>query len=191
MSVRAIRGLLGLFLAFTFLTGGGCSKDEKLAEKLLERGKRLEKARQYTQALEVYDQLKKKYPQSHAAKTVENSVDFKFIEEAIKIDRMKNVNEVKEHLKLLAKAVETYYFAENAYPPNVDVLVPTYIPALPRDPWGARYTYGLVDGDNKIVPAGSPVVDGYIIAWFGKDRIPGGEGDDSDVFVRKGQFVQF
>lgn len=185
------RTLLLLSLLLALPLAACVSKEERKAQRILDRAKRFEKARQFEQALELYAAIQRKYPGTNVAKQVKQSVDFGTIQDALNIDKLKNVNEVKEHLKAIAKAVETYYFQKERYPASLDELVPSFIPALPRDPWGARYAYGLIDRKNDIVEGPSAPVVGYVIAWFGKDRIPGGEGDDQDVFIQSGQFAQF
>lgn len=190
MPARLLR-LCCLLLLVLPLTAESCGKKERMAQALFEKGKRLEKAKQYPQAIEIYKKIQEKYPESEAAKQVKQSVDFTLIEQAMAIDRLKNVNDVKDHLKGIAKAVEGFYFKESRYPASLDELVPSYMPAVPRDPWGARYIYGVTNASHAIIDAADPTAAGYMVAWFGRDRIPGGDGDDTDVFIRSGQFLEF
>ncbi|MFN7975987.1 MAG: type II secretion system protein GspG [Acidobacteriota bacterium] len=172
------------------VSASSCNKDEQAAQRLFDKAQKYEKAKQYEQALAVYDELKQKYPMTKVAKSVDRAVDFKFIQGAISIDRLKNVNEVKENLKVIAKAIESYYFKAGSYPPNLDVLVPAYMETMPRDPWGARYSYGVTNEKNEVLDPPGTAAKGYMLAWFGRDRIPGGTNDDSDVFIVNGELKQ-
>lgn len=183
-----LRRLLPLGMLLVALA---CSKDEQIAQKYFEKGKSFERNHQYPQAMQLYREIEKKFPETKAAKQVKESVDYTFIEQAMSIERRKNVNDVGESMKVIAKAVENYNFKNSQYPLSLDALVPEYLPAIPRDPWGARYSYGRVDEANNIVDDPAVPATNYILAWFGRDRVPGGDGDDADLFIRTGQPVAF
>jgi hypothetical protein len=53
--------------------------------------------------------------------------------------------------------------------PDGKHYLPSGTPAL-HDPWGQRYQYRRGEGP-----------DGFVIATFGRDRKPGGRGDDADL----------
>ena len=177
-------------LIFSVLAGFGCNQDERIAKRLFDKGKRLEKAHQYSQAADVYHAIQKKFPKTAAARQVNESVDFEFISQALNINKMKNITDVKESLGEIAKAVGRFYFKENRYPARLDELVPAYMAALPRDPWGARFSYAVTTKEGEVVDPETEDAGGYLIAWFGKDRIPGGSGDDADIVVSAGRFIE-
>ncbi len=182
--------LLILCLIFSVLASLGCNQDERIAKRLFDKGKRLEQAHQYAQAAEVYRAIQEKFPKTAAAKQVKESVDFDFISQALNINKMKNITDVKESLGKIAKAVGRFYFKENRYPGRLDELVPGYLASIPRDPWGARFSYAVTTKEGDVVDPASEEAGGYLIAWFGKDRIPGGTGDDSDIIVSSGRFIE-
>lgn len=184
MTPRRLLPLLLLLVA-----ASACNKEEKVAQQYYEKGKAFERNHQYPEAMQLYREVEKKFPDTKAARQVKEGVDFAFIEQAMSIERLKNVNAVRETMKEIAKAVEGYNFKQSQYPASLDALVPEYLGSIPRDPWGARYSYGRVDEANNIIDDPAVPATNYILAWFGRDRVPGGEGDDADLFIRSGQNV--
>jgi general secretion pathway protein G len=75
----------------------------------------------------------------------------------------------------LAGAVDSYYLAGGKLPDNregLQVLVPQFIKALPKDPWGNPYVY---------VQPGKAGSGTYDIISYGADGREGGTGADSDI----------
>jgi general secretion pathway protein G len=91
-----------------------------------------------------------------------------------------NVTKAKADIVSIAKAVEDYVIENNGrYPESIEVLVQedehgeSYLKqtTVPKDPWGTPYIYEPpTSGSRK-----------YRVLSYGKDGVPGGEGDDADI----------
>ncbi|GAA0353906.1 type II secretion system major pseudopilin GspG [Bowmanella denitrificans] len=86
-------------------------------------------------------------------------------------------------MQMFETALDTYRLDLGSYPKSLDELVQSsssgwdgpYLPkAVPMDPWGTPYAY------QSPGPAGEP----YSLMSYGKDKIPGGEGDNADIIHR-------
>lgn len=88
----------------------------------------------------------------------------------------------------LTQAINEYAVRNNGrYPESLDVLIQEddqgykiiNRDSLPKDPWGLEYFYEPpTQGQN------------FIVGSYGKDGVPGGEGDNADitnVTIREGQ----
>ena len=51
----------------------------------------------------------------------------------------------------LIKALESYKTDIGNYPPSLDLLVPKYLPAIPRPSWVVRYDYELLAGEDEFI----------------------------------------
>jgi general secretion pathway protein G len=75
----------------------------------------------------------------------------------------------------LAGAVDQYYLANGKLPDNregLQVLAPSFIKVLPKDPWGNPYVY---------VQPGKSGSGTYDIISYGADGREGGTGADADI----------
>lgn len=54
----------------------------------------------------------------------------------------------KEDLSTIAGGLERYYADNNVYPGGTGALSPAYLKAIPVDPLGGAYSYGLTNGDQ-------------------------------------------
>ena len=91
-----------------------------------------------------------------------------------------NKAKAKADIVSISNAV-TQYAIENGgrFPDSLEVLVTpdpnghTYLDAdvVPKDPWGNEYTF-------EPAPSGSQK---FRVISYGKDGVPGGEGDDADI----------
>ena len=168
------------------LLGSCADPEEETARKLFEAAQQMERAKEYTKALRVYRDIEKKYPESEAAAKVAQVVNYELIEQALAVEKNKYIDEVRDSMRVLAKAVESYHFKNDDYPPTLEALVPEYLPAVPRDPWGARFSYGRLGPDGMAWEDTETPGTNYLVAWFGKDRLPGGTGDNRDLFIKDG-----
>jgi hypothetical protein len=78
-----------------------------------------------------------------------------------------------------ARALQRYRDRRRAWPTHLSALVPDYLDRVPWDPWGRELLY-------RAKPSGR----GYVLACYGADGEPGGEGDDRDWLVENGSFVR-
>ncbi len=88
------------------------------------------------------------------------------------LDRAKRVK-ARADLSTLAGAVDSFYAVNGRYPENSEglrVLVPGFVKALPKDPWGHDYVY-LQPG--KAGP--------FDLVSYGADGREGGSGADADI----------
>ena len=84
-------------------------------------------------------------------------------------------NKARSDISTLAGAVDSYYLGNSKYPDNregLQVLVPGYIPTLPKDPWGNAYAY-FQPGQR-----GNGTFD---IISYGADGKEGGTAGDADI----------
>ena len=91
-----------------------------------------------------------------------------------------NIAKAKADITAISDAV-TSFAIENGgrFPDSLEVLVTpdpnghTYLDSevVPKDPWGNEYVF-------EPAPSGSQK---YRVISYGKDGIPGGEGDDADI----------
>lgn len=91
-----------------------------------------------------------------------------------------NTAKAKSDIMSIADAV-TNYAVENGgrYPDGIEALVTpdanghSYLAqeTVPKDPWGHEYVY-------ELPPSGSQK---FRVISYGKDGVPGGEGDDADI----------
>ena len=91
-----------------------------------------------------------------------------------------NKTKAKADIVQIAKAVEDYVIENNGrYPDSIEVLVQedehgeAYLKqtTVPKDPWGNPYIYEPpTSGSRK-----------YRVLSYGKDGVPGGDGDDADI----------
>jgi general secretion pathway protein G len=90
------------------------------------------------------------------------------------IPRLEEAKRDRVHLDIAAikQGLDTYYAKKGKYPDTgagLKALVDTQImEKVPMDPWDHEYLY--------VLEAGKPVITSY-----GKDGVPGGEGNDADI----------
>jgi general secretion pathway protein G len=99
------------------------------------------------------------------ARVTRAASDIRAIETALDLYRLDNFKypTTEQGLQALVK--------QPADPSITNYRSEGYLPALPKDPWGAPYNY-VSPG-----PEGRP----YEITTYGKDNKPGGEGYDADI----------
>lgn len=74
-------------------------------------------------------------------------------------------------VKNIEGALGMYYADHYEFPSSLNDLVPDYLKKVPNDPWENPYVYkspGQHDED-------------YDLASYGKDGVPGGEGENEDI----------
>ena len=78
-----------------------------------------------------------------------------------------------------ARAVERYHARKREWPASLDDLVPKDLTSVPPDPWGNALVYERKAGGK-----------GYTLSCFGADRARGGVGEDADLLVDNGRFLE-
>ncbi len=153
----------------------GCKSNESPeAAFLLEEAHAASNRGDYTQAVDLLERIINDYPGTREASIAAEEYDtfkdlFQYEVEARK-------QAVERALTKVGRSVEVYHRERGRYPANMDELVPRYLPQRVEDPWGNPIFYKRSSN-------------GYIIACFGKDGIPGGSDEERDLFVQNGQFV--
>jgi len=128
----------------------------------------------YQLASSLLEEIINKYPNTSAANIAAEEFDT-FKNFAIRAKEEKP-REVIDKIKQVARAVELYNHQKGKFPKNLDVLIPKYLPTRPYDSW-----------DNLILY--KKTKKGYMIACFGKDGVPGGNGNSKDFFLQNGKIV--
>ena len=86
----------------------------------------------------------------------------------------------KVNITTIGQAVDNFIVVINGRTPDSleefvtpDVNGETDLPArkVPTDPWGAEYLYDPPKSETR----------GYRVYTYGKDGVPGGEGEDRDI----------
>lgn len=149
-------------------------KETPEAAFLLDEAHQASNRGDYTQAVKLLGQIINQYPGSKEAAIASEEYDtfkdlFRYEVEARKQAEMQAVKKV-------GRAVEIFHQKKRRYPENLDVLIPHYLPNRVKDPWGNQVFYKKSQN-------------GYMIACFGKDGVPGGQEENRDVFIQNGQFV--
>ncbi|NOY24150.1 MAG: hypothetical protein GXO70_11665 [Acidobacteria bacterium] len=166
---------LAAFLIGAALLLTSCGSNETPeAAFLLDEAHQASNRGDYTQAVKLLGQIINQYPGSKEATIASEEYDtfkdlFRYEVEARKQAEVQAVKKV-------GRAVEIFHQKKRRYPENLDVLIPRYLPARVKDPW-----------DNPIFYKKSR--NGYMIACFGKDGVPGGLDENRDIFIQNGQFV--
>ena len=168
-----MKNLLLMTVALMLLCG--CQSNENPeAAFLLEEAHAASNRGDYTQAVDLLERIINDYPGTREATIAAEEYDtfrdlFQYEVEARK-------QAVERALTKIGRSVEVYHRERGRFPASIDELVPRYLPQRVEDPWGNPVFYTR----NR---------NGYVIACFGKDGIPGGTDEDRDLFIQNGQFV--
>ncbi len=83
------------------------------------------------------------------------------------------ITKAKADIRAIESALNMYRLEKHDYPSTdegLEVLIPDYLPRLPKDPWDRPYQY--------LNPGTHGPIDIYTL---GRDGQPGGEGEDADL----------
>ncbi len=166
---------IAVFLAGAVLLMVSCGSNESPeAAFLLDEAHQASNRGDYNQAVKLLEQIINQYPGSKEAGIASEEYDtfkdlFRYEVEARKQAELQSVKKV-------GRAVEIFHQKKKRYPKNLDTLIPRYLPTRVTDPWGNPILYKKSQN-------------GYMIACFGKDGIPGGTEENRDIFIQNGQFV--
>ena len=166
--------------AFALACGG--DSDPKEAREMYNLALDLQAEQQNGAALAAFKEILKKYPEVSFRGDVEENISF--IENLSEMERRGRARIVVDDLKALARACERYNLKHDAYPAELEALVPEYLQKIPACPWGTGYNY-RTEPDRKGGPHRY-----YFLACFGSDGIPGGEEEAFDCIVKEGEFIQ-
>lgn len=152
-----------------------CADDDARAEAMYGEGVRLAEARSLAKAIERFDEVVKTYPGTAAAERARRDATlYRGLEGAV--DNFP-VYRVRDLLIDAARKVERHR-ARHRRPP-ADLTAVFDAGAVPVDPWGRPLAYRVFRNGRS-----------YEVASFGADGQAGGEGADTDVVIRDGEFVE-
>ncbi len=126
------------------------------------------------EAKDAFDQIRKKWPKTRAAQRAAEEIEW--IDALLTADARAPRSFARDSVYLVARAAEQYQMQKGYYPASLASLVPRYIDADARDPWGRPVLY-------------QRTANGYQVICYGEDGIPGGSGDAADLFVENGALV--
>ena len=169
-----MKWLAALLIGAALLLTSCGSNENPEAAFLLDEAHQASNRGDYTQAVKLLGQIINQYPGSREAAIASEEYDtfkdlFRYEVEARKQAEIQAVKKV-------GRAVEVFHQKKRQYPENLDVLIPRYLPARVKDPWGNLIFY-------------KKSRNGYMIACFGKDGVPGGLEENRDIFIQNGQFA--
>ena len=154
-----------------------CGGDERAAERLYREAKDRVAKNDYAGAVERLDKIATDHPDSPLAEQARrDAILYRGLDDAVTRYPQRRAREI---LVQLARIVERYRAAKHDVPGSLAELVPGWLEKEPLDPWGRTVVY-----QRKAVGSG------YRLACLGADGKPGGSGDDADLVVDNGSFVQ-
>jgi hypothetical protein len=161
-------------VALAIVVLAGCR--EQHAERLYrEAGRKVERG-DLAAAVTRYDRILAEYPDTLAAARAKSDVIlYRGLLDASKRYPVRRAGDL---LIQAARALERYRLAGGSLPSSLRDLVPTYLPSEPVDPWGRALEYRLKPGG------------GYVISCRGADGAEGGAGENRDLVVEDGRFVE-
>lgn len=163
-------------LLLSLLVLSSCAGNEGRAEHLYDKAQREVRDGDLQAAIEICEKIVENYPTTETARLARRQIVlYRGLEEAV---RSYPVRTARDLIVQTARAIERYRSRHRSWPPDLERLVPRYLPRPAVDPWGRELHY-------RPKPRGR----GYILACFGEDGAPGGEGDSADWFVEDGKFV--
>lgn len=155
----------------------GCSSPESEAEEMYAEARRAIDEERLDEAVAFYEKIIEDYPGTPAAERAREEIAiYRALKDA---DELYPVRVASDQVVRIARALDRYRWRKGRYPDRLDRLVPDYLDSLPVDPWQR----GLVYESKK---SGK----GYILACYGADGAPGGQGVDKDLVAEDGKFVR-
>lgn len=166
-----------ILIALAFLCQ--CSrKPEEAAKEKYFQGVNLVKEKKYAEAVEVFKQVRERYPETEWGRKATKDVDF--YQDVMQIDKYTEQRQVRADFRDIYRACEMFRANANRYPDSVQDLMPQYLKKVMKDPWGKDYYYAVETRGGK---------QSVVIACFGEDQIPGGDDDAVDIILEKDRFT--
>jgi hypothetical protein len=153
-----------------------CGKESR-AQRVYHQAQEHVQAGELDDAVLLLDRIVADYPTTETARKARKEVLLYRGLTAAEI--MYPYRRAEERVIRTARALQRYRDRRRAWPEHLSALVPDYLDRVPWDPWGRELLY-------RAKPSGR----GYVLACYGADGEPGGEGDDRDWLVENGSFVR-
>lgn len=172
----SLRVLHVLLLVSTILSFS-CADDEDRALKVYDRAMKQIESGEIEQAVAGFSEVVDKYPRTNVARRARDAVLlYQGLAEAV---RSYPVRTARELMVQTGRALERYRARRRSWPESLDRLMPDFIQEPPVDPWGRVFLYERIRNGR-----------GYVMACYGSDGVPGGDGEATDWFVESGSFVR-
>jgi general secretion pathway protein G len=174
VNVSARRALAVSAVALMIVALAGCR--EQRAERLYREAGRSVERGDLGAAVERFERILAEFPGTRAAARAKSDVIlYRGLFEASKRYPVRRAGDL---LIQAARAVERFHQARESLPATLRDLVPAYLPSDPLDPWGKPLEYRRTPED------------GYTLSCRGADGAEGGTGENADLVVRDGKFVE-
>jgi hypothetical protein len=152
-----------------------CGGRETKAEADLEAARVLFQEKKVTEAVAALRDLIATYPDTDSGRLAQKDLQlYQGLLDAARLDRLRRA---RATLVLAARALDRSRRAQGRWPDRLDQLVPRQLMEVPLDPWDRPLAYARLGA-------------GYRRASYGADASPGGEGEDRDLVVESGAFVE-
>lgn len=181
-----MRCIVCLLLLIGFL---GCNDGkEERAKELESLVDQYRKEGNYDQAIKILQLIATDFANTERAAKAEEE-----IEEYGKLKVLLVQNKHKEletEFQSIGRALENFRTRYQAYPLTIqglEKLSATMLTFKGADPWGREFHYRPMYSDDS-VPKHLP--DRFVLASFGQDGLPGGEGLDKDYFYQDDRVVE-
>jgi len=175
--------MLGMCLALALV---GCKEEQDPAEALYKNAVKYAEKGQFDQTIKTLQLISVNYEDSEYAVKAANEITQ--YEELVAVAKANQKRNIQQKFSRIHLALENYKARFLVYP-----LTPGDLEKLPRlvvpeweDAWGHQIFYAPTYSKPDL-PKHLP--DGYALASFGEDGLPGGEGAKSDYFYKDGREV--
>ncbi|CAM2006962.1 type II secretion system protein GspG [Acanthopleuribacter pedis] len=178
-------------ICFALLVIGGLAacKDEKAekAKQLYDRAELYAERRQFAQAIEIMQRIQIDYGETEYGPRSEKMIDDYRGLERLVLDNDRQ--EIRSKFSRIHRALDNYRVRFLSYPITTEDMkkLPSVVNPEWVDPWGNPIYYKPTYSSNRI-PRRAP--DGYVLASFGKDGLPGGTGQDLDLFYKDNKEIE-
>jgi len=175
LRTRQRRCIALLMLAWMFLSVG-CESDDDKADALYRQANDHVKAGNLEQAVVLFDQVIREYPDSEATLRARENVAM--YRDLTRAEDNFSIRRAEDALVHASRAVQRYQSKRGRWPERLADLVPTYMTAIPHDPWGNPLLYRPKTGGR-----------GFLMACLGSDGKVGGSGEARDLFIEDAALV--
>jgi hypothetical protein len=188
---RALRLVLPLLVVYTACR----SEDPRLPKELYDQAVQLNQEGKQLEARAIMAQVASRYADTPAGQQAVK--DLYLMDALLRQDLQERERQLRTIMKRVADALTRYRERHGEYPRFLSSLVPDYLEAEPRAPWGHPFFYrpfvsapilNTRDRKGRQVQILSTRLDSYHLACLGVDLQPGGEDLAADTFIVDGEF---
>lgn len=175
-----------LAAAALFILAGCNNQREQEAKQLYQLYEYYMENSEFDKCIKILQRLQIDYEDTEVAELLQS--DIETVEELRQIRMDNSLNEVENTFSRIGIRLDSYHKIFKSYPVTVSDLdkIASANTTDWNDPWGNAIYYKPVYSSPDL-PAHKP--DGYVLACFGRDSLPGGDGLDRDHFFKNGSKV--